>query len=91
MPTGPIAARVGLVENRRAGKVGQPLDGEGRKPVDQLFLGDRPAEQEQLAGDLRGAAGRALGGHDEAGAILRPRPVQLLLDDALAGLLQLAR
>ena len=49
-------------------------------------LGIGPAEQQQLPGDLRGAAGRAFGRHDQPGAILRARAVELFLQDALAGL-----
>ena len=88
VPTGPTAVTVGLLENRRAERSVSRSIGQRRKPLDQLFLGDRPAEQQQLPGDLRGAACRALGRHDEAGAILRARPVELVLEDVLAGLLQ---
>ena len=51
------------------------------KPLHQFLVGDRPAVEHHLAGDLAGAGGRAFLAHQKLRADLRAGAVDLLLLD----------
>ena len=79
---------VGVVEKRRAERSRSRSMVSADEPLHQFVLADRPAEQQELAGDLPGAATGLSAVMSRPARYLRAGPVQLLLGDALAGLLQ---